>query len=269
MASRLPDYVASAKALPMSARVPWYKSTAQTYAGVMLWFVFWSQVPFGGSKAAEGYSLFAGGMLGQGLGVAIVALVTAALICHFLFYVVPGMLGMKTGLPLYIVGTSTYGVQGGFLMPGFLMGVLQFGWLAVNAYFSAALLVHPFFKPDAAGVMHHMGSPAHLIVAAIWAIMCAFLGLKGIKYVARVATFLPLIPLVILIVLCVATFSGVANFDTKALVTTGQIAAAKPALSTFAIFAVMGTFVVGFFATAGPPSLPAAWPCLSSRALTA
>ena len=251
MASKLPDYVASAKALPMSARVPWYKSTAQTYAGVMLWFVFWSQVPFGGSKAAEGYSLFAGGMLGQGLGVAIVALVTAALICHFLFYVVPGMLGMKTGLPLYIVGTSTYGVQGGFLMPGFLMGVLQFGWLAVNAYFSAALLVHPFFKPDAAGVMHHMGSPAHLIVAAIWAIMCAFLGLKGIKYVARVATFLPLIPLVILIVLCVATFSGVANFDTKALVTTGQIAAAKPALSTFAIFAVMGTFVVGFFATAG------------------
>ena len=67
-------------------------------------------------------------------------LILAALICHFLFYVVPGMLGMKTGLPLYIVGTSTYGVYGGFLMPGFLMGVLQFGWLAVNAFFAGTLL---------------------------------------------------------------------------------------------------------------------------------
>ena len=43
---------------------------------------------------------------------------------------VPAMLGMKTGLPLYVVGTSTYGVRGGLYMPGFLMGVLQFGWLA-------------------------------------------------------------------------------------------------------------------------------------------
>ena len=50
------------------------------------------------------------------------------------------MMGMKTGLPLAVVGTSTYGVQGGFLMPGFLMGVLQFGWLAVNAYFASELL---------------------------------------------------------------------------------------------------------------------------------
>ena len=50
------------------------------------------------------------------------------------------MLGMKTGLPLYIVGTSTFGAQGGFLMPGFLMGVLQFGWLGVNIYFSSLAL---------------------------------------------------------------------------------------------------------------------------------
>jgi cytosine permease len=244
MASKLPDYVASARPLPVGARAAWYKNTAQTYAGVMLWFVFWSQVPFGGSQAGQGgYSLFAGGMLGQGLGVAILALVAAALICHFLFYVVPGTLGMKTGLPLYIVGTSTYGVQGGFLMPGFLMGVLQFGWLAVNAYFAGWLLVKPFEVA--------MGSRPHMVVAAVWAILGAFMGLKGIKYVARVATFLPLIPLVILIVLCVATIGGVGSFDSKALITVGQIPSAKPALATFGIFAVMSTFVVGFFATAG------------------
>lgn len=45
MASNLPDYVAAAQPVPPSNRIPWYKSTAQTYAGIMLWFVFWQSVP--------------------------------------------------------------------------------------------------------------------------------------------------------------------------------------------------------------------------------
>ena len=138
MAANLPDYIASAQPVPQANRVAWFKSTAQTYAGIMLWFVFWQDVPKGDGTA--------GGTLIQGLGVALVGLVLAALLCHFLYYLVPGMLGMKTGLPLYIVGTSTYGAFGGFLMPGFLMGALQFGWLGVNAYFSSLLLVAPFFE---------------------------------------------------------------------------------------------------------------------------
>ncbi len=248
MASNLPDYVASAQPLPMSARAPWYKNTAQTYAGIMLWFVFWQQAPFGSSSAP-------GGFLAHGLGTAILALVAAALICHFLFYLVPGLLGMKTGLPLYIVGTSTYGVKGGFLMPGFLMGVLQFGWLAVNAYFSAWFLVSPFFKSMEAA----KDTPVHMAVAAAWAILGAFMGLKGIKYVARVATFLPLIPFVILIVLFVSTVGGVGKFDTQALInatapvatTQSESVVAATPLSTFSIFALMIAYVVGFFATAG------------------
>jgi cytosine permease len=77
------------------------------------------------------------------------------------------------------------------------------------------------------------------------------MGLKGIKYVARVATFLPLIPLVILIVLCIATIGGLGKFDANALVTSGQAAGAGSPLSTFALFALMISYVVGFFATAG------------------
>ena len=45
MASNLPDYVASAQPVPLANRLPWYKSTAQSYAGIMLWFVFWQSVP--------------------------------------------------------------------------------------------------------------------------------------------------------------------------------------------------------------------------------
>ena len=52
------------------------------------------------------------------------------------------------------MGTSTYGVKGGFLMPGFLMGVLQFGWLAVNAFFAGTLLCAHFIMEQARSLMH-------------------------------------------------------------------------------------------------------------------
>jgi len=47
-----------------------------------------------------------------GLGPSLLGLVIAAFICHFLFYLVPGRLGMQTGYPLYVVGSSTYGTAG-------------------------------------------------------------------------------------------------------------------------------------------------------------
>lgn len=254
----LPSYLSMAKPNPPENRAPWYKNTAPTYAGIMLWFVFWHEVPVGKVfNQGQPYSAFAGGTLSQGLGVALFGLVAAALLCHFLFYLVPGMLGMKTGLPLYIVGTSTYGAQGGFLMPGFLMGVLQFGWLAVNAFFAGILLCAPFGKGP--------GTAAFAIVSTLWAVAAAFMGVKGIQYVAKVATFLPLIPLVILLILLVSTVGGVGDFDSQALVDAGakvqreatladsavETITAKAPLTTFGVIALILTYVIGFFATAG------------------
>ena len=138
----LPSYLSMAKPNPLGNRAPWYKNTAPTYAGIFLWFVFWNKMASGDSPAP-------GGVLGQGLGTALLGLVIAALLCHFLFYLVPGLFGMKTGLPLYVVGSSTYGARGGFIMPGCLMGLLQFGWLGVNAYFSSLALA-PIFGGSSA-----------------------------------------------------------------------------------------------------------------------
>src|SRR5687767_972195 len=89
MAGTLPDYIASAKPVPLSARQPWYKNTAPTYAGIFLWFVFWDRISQNG--------LGTGGLMMALLGVFV-----GAIICHAAFYIVPGMLGMKTGLPLYV-----------------------------------------------------------------------------------------------------------------------------------------------------------------------
>jgi cytosine permease len=232
---QVPGYIANAVPNPMSNRAPWYKNTAPTYAGIFLWFVFWDPVTSGGQGLAAG------------LGVALFGIVLAALVCHFLFYLVPGLLGLRTGLPLYIVGTSTFGAKGGFIMPGFLMGVLQFGWLGVNAFFSSMLLYNAFSDtPLSPGSAYPVAG--HAILVVLWTALAAFMGLKGIQYVAKVATYLPILPLAILVILLFRTIGGVANFDPQQVIVSQNIVAP---LGAVGVIALMLTYVVGFFATAG------------------
>jgi len=230
-AGALPSYITSAIPNSPEKRAPWYANTAPTYAGIFLWFVFWQDAV----NAPN-----AGGMLSQGVGWALLSLVLAALVCHFLFYLAPGLLGMKSGLPLYIVGTSTFGAKGGFLMPGFLMGVLQFGWVGVNVFFSSQALAQVIPLPLP-------------VIMVVWGVLAAFVGLKGIQYVAKVATYLPLIPLVILLILLAKTAGGIGHFDPQGFIALhkGLSPQAPAPLSAFGVMAVMMTFVVGFFATAG------------------
>ena len=101
--SSLPSYIANASPNPPDKRAPWFANTAPTYAGIFLWFIFWQNATVSSNL---------GSIFSQGYVVPLIALVVSALICHFLFYLVPGMLGMRTGLPLYIVGTSTFGATG-------------------------------------------------------------------------------------------------------------------------------------------------------------
>ena len=234
--SSLPSYISGATPNPQANRAPWYKNIAPTYAGIFLWFVFWQDAANAPNQ---------GGLLSCGIGWALLSLIVAAMVCHFLFYMVPGMLGMRTGLPLYIVGTSLFGAQGGFILPGFLMGVLQFGWLGVNVFFSSMLLGE-FFGLEATSV-------GVKVIMVVWGVLAAVVGLKGIQYVAKVATYLPLIPLVILLLLLAKTSGGIGSFDAQAFIAqSAKVAPTAPAaLGGFGVLALMLTYVVGFFATAG------------------
>src|ERR1022692_4911607 len=90
----LPDYLAKAVPNPMGKRAPWYANTAPTYAGIFLWIAFYQQM--------------AGGTLQHGgLALCLVALAVAGILSYALYYRVPAMLGMKTGFPLYVAGSST------------------------------------------------------------------------------------------------------------------------------------------------------------------
>jgi cytosine permease len=186
----LPNYLVAAKPNPMQNRTPWYKNTAPSYAGIFL------SVPF---MAGMLGSLAYGSVLATGLG-----LVIGALFCVALYYV-PGKLGMTTGMPLYVVASSTFGAQGGILMPGLLMGVLQIGWHAVFTITAAKFIVQAL-ELDAA-----VGGAQFWVICAVWGMVFAFVGAIGIGLLGALSTYLPILPLAAIIIAGLSNMSESAN----------------------------------------------------------
>jgi cytosine permease len=217
----LPDYIAKAVPNPPANRAPWYVNTAPSYAGIFLWVAFY--------QSLAGVSLpFAGP------GVAILALVVAGLLSYALYYLAPAMLGMQTGYPLYVVGSSTFGTKGGYAMPGLLMGLLQVGWFAVGTFFATQFIL------SAVGSDAKPGSAPFTIIAVIWGYTMAWIGAKGIQYVAKVSTYLNVISFLMVLAVFVKTMGGIGNYTVPA-------ATADP----FKAFTGLLAAVIGFFATAG------------------
>jgi cytosine permease len=217
----LPDYLAKAVPNPMAKRAPWYANTAPSYAGIFLWIAFYRQM--------------AAGTLGHGgLGLCLAGLLIAGLLCYALYYRVPAMLGMKTGFPLYVVGSSTFGTAGGYVMPGLLMGLLQIGWFAVATYIASDFILQ--------GLRIHSAplSVPFLVTGILWGCAMAWVGTKGMQYLSRVALLLNAIPLVMLVLVFFQTAGGVGRYQVPA----GQE-------NSYVAFTAVLAAVIGFFATAG------------------
>ena len=215
----LPDYISKTLARTSASRAPWYANTAPTYAGVFLWIGFYQSIASGTLERMT-------------LGLSLLALAVAALLCFALYYYAPAMLGMKTGLPLYVVGSSTFGTSGGYLMPGLLMGVLQVGWYSVSTDLATRFLL------EGLGLSTKSTGLPYVIVAIIWGYSLAFVATRGLRYVARVALVANAIPLIMILVVFFKNESGFASYN--------------PPASTPAIgFILLIQIVTGFFATAG------------------
>jgi len=217
----LPDYIAKTVPNPSSKRGPWYANTAPSYAGIFLWIAFYR-------------SMAAGTLAHAGLAVCFAGLIVAGLLCHFLYYLAPAMLGMKTGLPLYVVGSSTFGTKGGYVMPGLLMGLLQIGWFAVATSVASEFILRGL------GADATPGRTPFIVTGLIWGAVLAWVGAKGIQYVAKVSMLLNAIPLLMLLIVFFQTAGGIGNY---------QIPAQNA--DSFAAFTTMLAIVIGFFATAG------------------
>jgi cytosine permease len=216
----LPDYIAKAVPNPPTNRAPWYANTAPTYAGIFLWVAFYQNLAIGTIDRA-------------GLGTVILALAVAGLLSFLLYYYAPAMLGMKTGYPLYVVGSSTFGTKGGYLMPGLLMGVLQIGWFAVGTFFATKFIL------SGLGSTADVGSPIFTIITIVWGYSMAYIGAKGIQYVAKVSLYLNIISFLMVLVVFAKTAGGVAQHTPTV------------AVQPFIAFTLLIQAVIGFFATAG------------------
>jgi len=215
----LPDYIAKAVPNPPEKRAPWYVNTAPSYAGVFLWVAFYESLGRITTNRADA-------------GLILLALLVAGLLSFALYYYVPAMLGMKTGYPLYVVGSSTFGTRGGYAMPGLLMGLLQVGWFAVSTFFSTKYILSGFGSDPKPRTL------LFAVVAILWGYTMALMGVMGIKYVARIALFLSLIPLLMVLLVFLHTRGGLAGYAPK-----------TP--DSFGAFTALIAAVIGFFATAG------------------
>jgi cytosine permease len=215
----LPDYISKAVPNPQSNRGPWYANTAPSYAGIFLWIAFYLTIARDTIPHA-------------GLGLCMAAIVVAGLLSYALFYYAPAMLGMKTGFPLYVVGSSTFGTAGGYVMPGLLMGLLQVGWFAVNTSISTRFIL------NTVGSKAGPGSLPFIAIGILWGYGMAYIGVMGIQYVAKLSRYLIVIPAAMVLLVFFRTSGGIS-----------QYVPADP--QPFVAFTLLVQIIIGFFATAG------------------
>ena len=215
----LPDYISKAVPNPASNRAPWHANIAPSYAGVFLWVVFYMQLAVGTVDRANPWLLVG-------------ALVVAGVLCYKLYYYVPAMLGMKTGYPLYVVGSSTFGTLGGYVMPGLLMGLLQIGWFSVSTFVSTDFILKGL------GMKPEPGTLPFIAVAILWTYSMGYAGVKGIHYVAKVSLYLNAIPALMVLIVFFQTAGGLGAYTPKQ---------SEP----YAAFMLVVAAAIGFFATAG------------------
>lgn len=211
-----PSYIKQSVSVPADSRAPWYRNTLPTYMGIFLWVGF--------------YLKLAGPTIGNAsLSVCLWGLLVAGILCFALYYYVPAMLGMKTGHPLYVVGSSTFGATGGYLFPGLLMGFLQLGWVAVVASVAAGFIL--------AG-LHETSKLLFTFIVVVWIYSLAWVAIKGIRYVGQAAKYLNWIPLIMIVIVFWTNRSGIAHYT-------------PPHNDSLAGFLGVLTIVIGYFATAG------------------
>src|ERR1700691_2675030 len=216
MEQNVPEYVKRSVPVPQSARVPWYKSTFPSYFGIFLFVGY--------------YLKLAGPTIGYASPTVVLwGLVVAGLLCFGLYYYVPAMLGMQTGRNLYVVGTSTFGTTGGYLIPGLLMGLLQVGWVAVDAAIATGF------------IMKGLGQTSRIlysVIALVWLYSLGWVAIKGIHYVAQVAKILNWVPFLMILVVLWANRSGIPHYQ-------------PPVNQPLTGFLNALLITIGFFATAG------------------
>jgi cytosine permease len=183
----LPAHLRAALAAEPPGRKPWQWGIAPHYIGLFLWIVFFDQL--------ARRTLTVGG-----LAMAVSGAAAAGLLGYLLLFYAPAMLGLKSGRPLAVVASSTFGASGSVWLPGFLLGLGQVAWFAVATSYATdfclrGLVTAGLIAPEALRplVWHGwtMPGPLFLITAAAWCAAIAPVGQVFMRWIGALMHVYP------------------------------------------------------------------------------
>ena len=179
----LPSYLEAAKPVPLSNRLPWYKTIAPTYLGVMLWFVFWQDIVTAGEK-----HYLPGGVLVARVSGSALGLDPRRGDLSFFVLLGTGFVGHEDGIAAlccrqFHVRRSRRAVYARLADGPAAIRLARRQRLGRGG---AALRV--FWKRIGRGTATTVIQPGwwHGTIASVFILLAAFVGLKGIRYVGRV-----------------------------------------------------------------------------------
>lgn len=237
---------------PATSDVPikrrsWEHTIAPHYIGLFLWIVYFDTL---GARAVP-----MAGIVWPFLGAAV-----AAVLCYQLLYYVPAVWGWRTGRPLTVLATSTFGVNGSFWLTGIVFGLAQVVWLAVATYYAVELtfdglvavrLLDPrYLKPVSIGAVA-MKSPLFMITALTWSYAAAAVGAYLVRVIAALMKVFPIFPAAMLAMAMIFSLKGLKGFAPTGIDPQTGVAPDHPGITAMILVIQL---VFGFFATAGAAS---------------
>ncbi len=213
------------------------------YVGLFLWVVFFD--PLARWTLAIG-----------GLGPSIVGAAVAGLLCAWLLFYVPAMWGMRTGRPMIVVASSTFGVRGATWVPFGLMALAQVVWFAVATYYATemtlrGLVTGRLLDPQHLATASFGGltweSPLFLVTSLAWSYAAALVGYYLVGVIAALMKVFPVFMALCLVSAALLSLRGI---------TADRPPVVEPSVASGGLtaFALMIQLVFGFFATAGAAS---------------
>ncbi len=204
----LPPALRDALLGPPLERKGWQTTIAPGYIGLFLWVVYFDRI--------AGRALAIGG-----LGWSVVGAAVAGLLCYRLLYYAPAMWGFRTGRPLAVLASSTFGARGSTWMTGVVLGLAHVVWFAVavdyavdwtfQGFVTCRLLDPRHLRPIVLGGLR-LESPPFLVTALAWSVATALTGHYLMRIIAALMNVVSVIPAALLGLAVVLTLQGLPDF---------------------------------------------------------
>lgn len=236
---------------PPVERKGWQTTSAPSYIALFLGAVYFDQL--GRRTLAIG-----------GIGWSVLGAAVAGLLCYVLLYRVPALWGQKTGRPLTILASSTFGTTGTVGLTFIVFGLAQILIMAMATLYAVdwafqglslcGLVNLKAIEPwklrmgGGAGPVLELRSPLVLVTSLVWIYAAALTGQFLVKIIAALMKIYPIFPALMLALAMILTIGGLPSFRPLEIdpATSAPVVDGGPRA-----FLMMIQLIFGYFAIAG------------------